>query len=205
MIGSNFSGACCTILKPRLHTVELKIGPRTPQDCACRTAVFACALYSSLKRGVDEKRVGNAMAKEGTHFETPAPFEMGVSLPPSFFAALRVPPRPPLLLLEGKSASTPPPLPPMDESSLIPLYVGHQSKRAQDDVEGATKRREREREREADRRTEGKGGTESLSSLAEDDGFGLAPLGLLVECGPGQRGREFVFAPAKRGEEGDLS
>ena len=75
--------------------------------------------------------------------------------------------------------------------------MGHQSKRAQDDVEGATKRRERERE--ADRRTEGKGGTESLSSLAEDDGFGLAPLGLLGDLGrEGERDREreFVFAPA---------
>ena len=82
-----------------------------------------------------------------------------------------------------------------DESSLIPLYVGHQSKRAQDDVEGATKRREKQKE--TDGRTDGR--TESLSSLAEDDGFGLAPLGLLGDLGrEGERDREreFVFAPA---------
>ena len=82
--------------------------------------------------------------------------------------------------------------------------MGHQSKRAQDDVEGATKRREGERGGRR-RRTGGRAAartrTESLSSLAEDDGFGLAPLGLLVDLREREGGREFVFAPAKRREE----
>ena len=79
--------------------------------------------------------------------------------------------------------------------------MGHQSKRAQDDVEGATKRRE-----EARRRRQAPGGRadadermESLSSLAEDDGFGLAPLGLLVDVG--REEERVCFYPAKGREE----
>ena len=72
--------------------------------------------------------------------------------------------------------------------------MGHQSKRAQDDVEGATKRREEaRRRRQADERME------SLSSLAEDDGFGLAPLGLLVDVG--REEERVCFYPAKGREE----
>ena len=133
------------------------------------------------------------MAKNGTTFEPPASFEMGVSLPQSS------PPSCTFSASSSSSSSSPPrgkkrfnsSSAAADESSLIPLYVGHQSKRAQDDVEGATKRREKQKE--TDGRTDGR--TESLSSLAEDDGFGLAPLGLLGDLGR-EGEREFVFAPA---------
>ena len=151
--------------------------------------LFLCpTVLPRIKSGLDEKMVGNGEGRDSLRNHR------------FFWRSLFLSPYSPLFLY-------PLPLPvsanphrgkkhfnSADESSLILLYVGHQSKRAQDDVEGATKRREEaRRRRQADERME------SLSSLAEDDGFGLAPLGLLVDVG--REEERVCFYPAKGREE----